>query len=169
MENQNLNTIIIQAEGERLKKILAAIRGEKEGEFIDFSKIIPEPDGLYRGKEWNYEIEVKLDIEGISTLTFWRNHHWGCNEIADQKLTENHLEFATVRPVHKVIGALSEMFPDVVFEYTWCPVEFVDSEYRHETFVVQNRNILDHIEPVYPKIERSIPESDTEYDDDLPF
>ncbi len=141
-----LHSIVIKADGEKLRRILDTIKGEKEDEVIDFNKIIPEPENLYK-EPLSINDEYELAIKGIPNWYDWHLEHWGCKwNACMQSVKNNCICFATPwSPVFRIVGALSRMFPDVVLEYSMC--EESEDDEDSGTFVILGGKLIDYIEP----------------------
>ena len=107
----------------RIQDVFHFIKGDENDQFIDFNKIIPEPEySTY--DEW-YEWRSK------NWLTKWNAH--------DQEMINDHsISFYTAwSPPIPVIEALSEMFPDIVFKISYWIEAFMIGR-----FVVKNMKVL---------------------------
>lgn len=124
MPNHVTNQLVIYAEGEgETQRILDAIKGELE--VIDFAKIVPEPDNLFKD---NLGSEQRADCvkKGIPTWYDWNISNWGtkwnayCQSIQDDGYGVFTLQFDTAwsAPL-PVIAALREMFPDAEIYGSW--------------------------------------------------
>lgn len=73
MPNNVINELNFIGEQKDIDKILSLIHGEEEDQYIDFNKIIPMPDYIYRGDLGQKEQE----LYGKNNWYDWSNSHWG--------------------------------------------------------------------------------------------
>lgn len=95
---------------EELNKILNAIKGD-DGRAIDFEKIIPMPDNIFRG---NLGVKEK-ELYGENNWYNWSCENWGTKWNAyETEQLGNGVAFLTAwSSPFPVIHKLSEMFPTV--------------------------------------------------------
>lgn len=128
MPNNITNKVRIDASEERIKEILEAIKYDDKGiGTLDFEKIIPMPDNIFRGdlgpdERAKYGKNNWYDFSISSWGSKWNsygyddvNKYEGGNEISFETA------WSSVKPI---IGKLSEMFPDASFEYSWADEDF---------------------------------------------
>jgi len=120
-------TNILTVEGvseERAAEILDAIRRDdvESRRSIDFNKIIPMPEDIFRGDLGQKEIE----LYGKNNWHHWSVEHWGTKwnsydyDGAPYHDDSNQIEFMTAWSAPApVIEQLSRMFPDAQFRHAW--------------------------------------------------
>ena len=115
MPNYVINKIFIQARPETAQAIINAVCNEK-GE-MDFEKIIPMPDYIFRGDLGQKEREKY----GKNNWYDWSVENWDTKWNAwDSYSTNRHIVFCTAWSAPtKVIRQLSEMYPKVRFVHSW--------------------------------------------------
>ena len=92
MPNNVINELNFIGEQKDIDKILSLMHGEEEDQYIDFNKIIPMPDYIYRGDLGQKEQE----LYGKNNWYDWSNSHWGTNWNAYyQEKKENTIFFNT--------------------------------------------------------------------------
>ncbi len=92
MPNHVINELNFIGEQKDIDKILSLIHGEKEDQYIDFNKIIPMPDYIYRGDLGRKEQE----LYGKNNWYDWSIDHWGTKWNAYyQEKKENTIFFNT--------------------------------------------------------------------------
>lgn len=118
-------TNIITYEGDR-KQIAEMLEAIKKGELgigtVDFNKIIPMPDDIYRGDLGPKERELYGDKNWMD----WRIGNWGTKwncygyeESFDYSQTDS-LWFQTAWSApHPILQKLSDMFPEIEFRHQW--------------------------------------------------
>ncbi len=111
---------------EQIKEILEAIKNDEYGiGSIDFNKIIPMPENIFRG---NLGTEERK-LYGSDNWYDWSIENWGTKwngyDFAPFEEGQRSIEFntawATVLPV---IEALSEKYPDAVIKIRWSDEDF---------------------------------------------
>jgi hypothetical protein len=124
MPNWVTNHLTIEAENEeRLHEIMTAIAYDDKGlGTIDFEKIIPMPENIFRGNLGDEERQ----LYGKNNWYDFGIAHWGTKWNSAPKddphkyAGGNRLEFQTAwDPPEPVIVRLSEMFPDAQFRHVW--------------------------------------------------
>ena len=123
MPNHVTNRIIIYAEDNRVQEILEAIKSDEIGlGSIDFDKIIPMPDNIFRGNLGQKEMEQYGENNWYDWSVANRGTKWGAYGYDHFFPYEdgNTIEFLTAwsRP-EPVIVKLSQMFPDAQFQHAW--------------------------------------------------
>lgn len=117
MPNHVKNIIIFEnCSEERLAEILQAIRSEESP--IDFEKIIPMPENIYRG-DLGIEEEKRY---GENNWYDWSRKNWGTKwnayDVDDVDGCKIGFSSAWSAP-HPVIKALAKRFPDVYILHKW--------------------------------------------------
>ena len=124
MPNHITNRIKLIGEPQEVSRVLEAVRNDKYGiGTIDFEKIIPMPEDIYRGNVGAAEMKKY----GEKTWADWAPAHWGTkwnsygyDESVDYSENKDSLRFLTAWAApHPVIAKLAEMFPTVTFEHEW--------------------------------------------------
>jgi hypothetical protein len=100
---------------------------------IDFNKIVPMPEHIYRGNLGRKEIE-KYGAENC--WYDWSIKNWGTkwnsygyNEHTAENFDGSSIKFLTAwSSVSDLMKKLSSMFPDIRFDYKW-----VDEDFGHNT------------------------------------
>ena len=136
MPNHVTNRMSLSGKDEEIKKLITAIKNDEIGfGSVDFNKIIPMPDHIFRGNIGNEEKKKY----GKNNWYDWSVENWGTKWNAYhalgqtseeplpyvsaeeyQKAYGNTLEFQTAwSDVRQVMQKLSEKFPDVTIHYAW--------------------------------------------------
>ena len=136
MPNHVTNRLSLSGDAEQIKNLIATIKNDEIGfGSVDFNKIIPMPDHIFRGDLGTKEREQY----GKNNWYDWSYDNWGTKwnayhalgQTSDdvlpyksaedyQKAYGNILEFQTAwSNVHRVIEKLSEKFPDIQISYAW--------------------------------------------------
>lgn len=115
--------------------------------YMDFEKIIPMPDYIYRGALSSRE----EDLYGPDNCWYhWSLKHWGtkwnaCDSCIDD---DERMEFLTAwNGVPALMGILSQKFPDSEFVYRYADEDFGHNNgyYRFKNgSVIENRNTKDN-------------------------
>lgn len=101
-----------------IKKMLKSISTKKPRREIDFEKIIPYPENIYRGPLTAEAIKE----HGTNNWYDFNKRYWEAYYNAyDTEKVGNMIEFkaAWKAPV-KLISKLSKMFPTIAFTLKWC-------------------------------------------------
>lgn len=123
MPNHITNRLNIIADKERVREILEAIQQDEHGlGSIDFNKIIPMPEEIFRGNLGQKEKE----LFGENNWYDWSVANWDtkCNSYGYDDFpaygggSEMYFLTAWSRP-ESVIKQLSVMFPDVQLQHAW--------------------------------------------------
>ena len=125
MPNNVTNVLTVEGVSEeRAAEILAAIRmDDVEGRrSIDFNKIIPMPEDVFRGNLG----EEERQLYGRNNWYAWSIEHWNTKwnsydyDGAPYHDDSNQIEFMTAWTAPSpVIERLSRMFPDAQFRHAW--------------------------------------------------
>lgn len=124
MPNHITNRIKLIGEPQEVSRVLEAVKNDKYGlGTIDFEKIIPMPEDIYRGNVGAAEMKKY----GGKTWADWAPAHWGTkwnsygyDESVDYSENKDSLFFLTAWSApHPVVAKLAEMFPAVTFEHEW--------------------------------------------------
>ncbi len=128
MPNHITNIIRFQGDPQAIAQMLQAIAYDDLSEHgvkadvhtIDFGKVIPQPDYLYRGNLGPAEREKY----GTKNWYDWNVSHWGTKwnsyGYCEYDQPENALKFDTAWSApHPVIEKLSEMYPHIGIEHSW--------------------------------------------------
>jgi len=138
MPNHITNIITYNGDRKHIEKMLEAIKIDELGiGTVDFNKIIPMPDYVYKGNLGRKERE----LYGNKNWYDWSIANWGTKwnsygyqEGFDYSQTDC-LSFQTAWAApHPVIQKLSEMFPDVEFTHEWADEDIGYNCGRHKYF-----------------------------------
>ena len=117
MPNNCFGTLTITANSDLLTKILDTVHGTgyEEDNPLDFDKIIPMPENIYRGSIGPEEKK----IYGKNNWYDWSIENWGTKwNSCDTTFDLDTFSFWTAwSPCSPVIKRLAEMFPDACFDY----------------------------------------------------
>lgn len=124
MPNHITNRIKLIGEPQEVSRVLELVKNDKYGiGTIDFEKIIPMPDNIFRGSLGKAEMEKY----GNNNWYDWSVANWGTkwnsygyDESVDYSKNKDSLFFLTAWAApHPVVAKLAEMFPDLTFEHEW--------------------------------------------------
>lgn len=129
---------------EKTKEILEAIKNDEFGiGSIDFNKIIPMPEHIFRGNLGTEEREKY----GRDNWYDWSISNWGSKwngyDFSPYDEGNNSIEFHTAwSTVPQVISALSEKYPDAVVKVRWSDEDFGynvgEREYQNGEIIYEN-------------------------------
>lgn len=123
MPNHVTNTITYDGDRKQIAEMLEAIKKDELGiGTVDFNKIIPMPDDIYRGDLGPKERELYGDKNWYD----WCRANWGTKwnaygyeEDFDYSPTDS-LWFQTAWSApHPILQKLSDMFPEIEFRHQW--------------------------------------------------
>jgi hypothetical protein len=127
MPNHIQNRLKIFGTPDQIKKVFSEISGEPfdsgEKRTIDFNKIIPAPENMFRG-DLSMETQASLEAQGIPHWHGWQSENWGTKWNAYQcdgpKDTDDTIYFQTAwaAPI-QIIEALARKFPDTKMSWDW--------------------------------------------------
>ena len=129
MANYVINRLTVKGSESDVNKVLDFIKSEDSSQTgrtgigtIDFNKIIPMPENIYRGN-------ICLDEKGKYGKDNWYDwsiENWGTKWNALRQLREgNTISFETAwSPVLNVVRKLASIFPDVELEYEYSDENF---------------------------------------------
>lgn len=140
MPNHITNKLHFEGEEQDILEVRNYIKGEEEGQYIDFMKIATPPNYIFMGSVDHTLQEIfQSDKTSMSfmaetdTWSSWCPRYWGTKWNAyglddfDDKNTENTLYFKTAwSGVPRLIALLGNRFPKVTFFY-----EFADEDFGH--------------------------------------
>ena len=119
MPNYCSGALTVTANSDLLMKILDTVHGtgDEEDNPLDFDKIIPMPDYIYRG---DVGPEERAQY-GKNNWYNWSIENWGtkwnsCDTILDQ---DAFYFWTAWSPCSPVIERLAQMFPDACFDYSY--------------------------------------------------
>ena len=127
MPNHIYNVVTFDCPHERTAEILKAVEMEGcELGSIDFEKLIPMPEDVYRGPLGQKEMEL---YPGDKNWYDWSIDNWGTKWNAygyDYLLhKEDAIVFNTAWfAVPQIIAKLSETYPEVTMDYCWADEDF---------------------------------------------
>lgn len=123
MPNHVTNVIRLQGDAEQIKKLRQAVMNDQFGPgSIDFEKIIPMPDDIYRGdlgvtERARYGQKNWYDWNSKNWGTKW--NAYGFNELQGSREVDT-IRFMTAwRAPHNVINKLAQMYPDLQIDHSW--------------------------------------------------
>ena len=130
MPNHVTNIVRVYGDPEKVKAMFEDIKDDKIGlGSIDFNKVIPMPEHIFRGNLGMAEREKY----GKDNWYDWSIAHWGTKwnsygydgAYTPQDFDGEHIEFQTAwsRP-ESVIAALAAKYPDLSFEHKWADEDF---------------------------------------------
>ena len=134
MPNHITNILTAYGDKEKVRAMFEAIKNDEIGTgSIDFNKITPMPEHIYRGDLGREEIE-KYGAENC--WYDWSIKNWGTkwNSYGYDEHTAENFEGSTVKfltawsSVSDLMKKLSSMFPDIRFDYKWA-----DEDFGHNT------------------------------------
>lgn len=123
MPNHVTNLIEITGDPDMVEHVFDKIKNDEYGiGTIDFEKIIPMPDNIYKG-----DINLrKRKMYGKNNWRDWSIANWGTKwnayeyNIVTDHSGRNKIEFFTAWSApHPVIEKLAEMFPDIQITHEW--------------------------------------------------
>lgn len=150
MPNHVTNVIKLNGDRKQIRELLEQIQSDELGlGTIDFEKIIPMPENIYRGNLGQEETK----LYGKNNWYDWRIANWGTKWSAygyekdcDYSNAEE-LRFLTAWAApHPVIQRLSEMFPEIKIIHEWADEDigmncgryaYYDGE-RYEEYYAEN-------------------------------
>ena len=137
MPNHITNIIAVSGDESRIRTMLKEVQSDEIGMgSIDFNKIIPMPNDIYRG-----------DLRPAERSEYGRNNwydwcwdNWGTKwnsygYTEETDLKDGKLTFLTAWSApHPILQRLSEMYPDIRFEHEWADEDIGMNCGRHEYF-----------------------------------
>ena len=127
MPNHIYNIVTMKCPHEQAQTILNEVQDDHYGiGSIDFEKLIPMPDDVYRGPLGSKEMK---EYPGEKNWYNWSINHWGTKWPAygtdELPAVEDSLVFQTAwSSVPIVIRELSHRYPDISMEYSWADEDF---------------------------------------------
>lgn len=123
MPNHVTNIIELKGDRVEINNLLETIKNDEIGlGSIDFEKIIPMPDNIYRGELGTKERELYSENNWYD----WSIANWGTKwnaygyDIGKDYRTENKLIFLTAwEAPHPIMEKLAEMYPEVNIQHEW--------------------------------------------------
>lgn len=134
MANFVMNKIEFSGEQKCVEKVLSFIRGDESDEqYIDFNKIIPMPDNIFRGDLGAKERE----IYGNNNWYDWSKGHWGTKWNAfNQTIEDNTICFYTSwsmpYPIYEKLAKICYE-NNVTFEGEWVNEDWSSDSGSFET------------------------------------
>ncbi|MFZ5753554.1 MAG: hypothetical protein ACOY3J_04890 [Bacillota bacterium] len=141
MPNHITNILTAYGDKEKVRAMFEAIKNDEIGTgSIDFNKITPMPEYIYRGDLGREEIE-KYGAENC--WYDWSIKNWGTkwNSYGYDEHTAENFDGSTVKfltawsSVSDLMKKLSSMFPDIRFDYKWA-----DEDFGHNTGKAEYKN-----------------------------
>lgn len=130
MPNHITNILTAHGDEKKVRAMFEAIKNDEIGiGSIDFNKIVPMPEHIYRGDLGSEEIE-KYGAENC--WYDWSIKNWGTkwnsygyNEHTAENFDGSSIKFLTAwSSVSDLMKKLSSMFPDICFDYKWADEDF---------------------------------------------
>ena len=133
MPNNTQNIMKVIGEKEAVAKCFDLIKGKTSNDpnreqLIDFEKIIPMPEHIFRGSLG----EKERELYGENNWYDWSVDNWGTkwNAYYCERIDDSTIKFFTAwsvpEPIYKNI---SEMFPSLKFEFKYSYEDEQDTEY----------------------------------------
>ena len=137
MPNWVKNYVTIETKnGKQLDDVIEFVHSDERS--VDFEKIIPMPNSIFRGDLGNKERETY----GSDNWYDWSIDNWGTKwNACYSDVSGNTLDFETAWSApHPVIAKLAELFPDVRFVH-----EFADEDIGNNcgVFTYENGKLVD--------------------------
>lgn len=135
MPNYVTNIITLQGDSKQIEKLLSDIQKDELGiGSIDFNKIIPMPDEIFRGNLGVAETKLYgknnwYDWSIANWQTKWNAFSFGISE----KKNKIYFDTAWSAP-HPILQKLSEKYPDLKITHRWSDenIGFNCGEYEYE-------------------------------------
>jgi len=122
MPNHITNIIKFQGDENEIKKMLTDVQYEKFGlGSVDFEKIIPMPENIFKGMLG----QTERALYGDDNWYYWSIKHWKkwnsyCYDDYNNYQNDNTIRFETAWTApHPVLAKLSEMYPDIGIFHQW--------------------------------------------------
>ena len=130
MPNHVTNIVRVSGDPEKVKAMFEDIKDDKIGlGSIDFNKVIPMPEHIFRGnlgmaEREKYGKDNWYDWSIAHCGTKWNSYGYD-GAYTPQDFDGEHIEFQTAwsRP-ESVIAALAAKYPDLSFEHKWADEDF---------------------------------------------
>ncbi len=124
MPNHITNRIKLFGDESDIRRLMEAVKNDEYGiGTLDFEKIIPMPDNIYRGPLGKAEMELYGENNWYDWSIANRGTKWGAygyEKGVDYSENGNSLRFLTAWSApHPVIEKLAEMYPSVRLEHEW--------------------------------------------------
>lgn len=129
MPNHVTNILTVSRDADKMQAMFEAIKSDEVGlGSIDFNKVIPMPEHIFRGNLGQAEREQY----GSDNWYDWSVDNWGTkwNSYGYHDYTEKDSDGATLTfdtawgSPQPVIAALAEKFPDLHFSHKWADEDF---------------------------------------------
>lgn len=129
MPNHVTNILVVSGDGAQKQGMFEAIKNDEIGlGSLDFNKVIPMPENIFRG---NLGREERAKY-GSDNWYDWSVSNWGtkwnCYGFHDQTAQDfdgSTIEFQTAWSYpDQIIAALAEKYPDLHFEVKWADEDF---------------------------------------------
>ena len=156
MPNHVMNTLAFSGDAKRISEMKEKIKSDEYGlGTIDFEKIIPMPDNIYRGNLGRDEMEKY----GKDNWYDWRVGHWGTKwnaygfeDYIDYSKDETLMFQTAWSAPHPVIEQLAKMYSDITITHKWADedigmncgeYEYADGERIREYFPEISKERID--------------------------
>lgn len=130
MPNHVTNILRVSGDPDKVRAMFEAIKSDEIGlGSIDFNKVIPTPDNIYRGNLGKEEFAKY----GKNNWLDWNTANWGTKwnsygydaVYTPKEFDGEHIEFQTAWSYpDPIIAALAEQYPDLNFEVKWADEDF---------------------------------------------
>ena len=124
MPNHITNRLKLFGDESDIRRLMEAVKNDEYGiGTLDFDKIIPMPDNIYRGPLGKAEMELYGENNWYDWSIANRGTKWGAygyEKGVDYSENGNSLRFLTAWSApHPVIEKLAQMYPTVKIEHEW--------------------------------------------------
>lgn len=150
MPNHVTNIIHLRGDAEQIRKLRQAVMNDRFGPgSIDFEKVIPMPDDIFRG-----DLDMtQRSRYGEKNWYDWSTKNWGTkwnaygfDELRGHQGVDTICFMTAWKAPHNVIGHLAQMYPDLELEHNWADDDFGNNCGKR----VYSNGILDSVyEPEY--------------------
>lgn len=127
MPNNITNIVTFDCDSDRMKQIMNELHDEQNLGIIDFNKIIPMPDNIFKGnlgpaEKESYGKDNWYDWSVANWNTKW--NAYGLKSFPEYDGGDIIQFYTAWTAPHPIIQKLSEMFPDIVITHNWVDEDF---------------------------------------------
>lgn len=129
MPNHVTNILVISGDDEQRQAMFEAIKSDEHGlGSLDFNKVIPMPEHIFRGnlgqeERAQYGSDNWYDWSIANWGTKWNSY--GYHDFTEKDFDSSTIEFQTAWSYpDQIIAALAEKYPDLHFEVKWADEDF---------------------------------------------
>lgn len=139
MPNHITNKLRLEGTPEDIQKVWDYIKGEEDGQYIDFRKIATPPNYIFLGyldqsmaeifKSNKRESGFMAETDSWSSwcVRYWGTK-WNAYGLGNSRNTEDTIYFQTAwSGVPRIVALLSEKFPNVDFFYSYADEDFASN------------------------------------------